>query len=100
MTTLVLTEEQARLMTAAVGLVLVRGPDGTEFGPLDPKNAALIAEAKRRFAARKPGGGVPGPKVQGHLAALAAERTRLGPAFDESTMLQFLARLRAEDRNA
>jgi hypothetical protein len=91
---IILTEEQAKLVAQATGPIAVRDPQGKWLGLLDPKEAALVAEALAQRG--KPRKCIPGHKVQEHLRALQAEWDRLG-GFDREYMLAFLERLRAED---
>jgi len=91
---IVLTEEQARILAGAATAVVVRDPSGVAVGMLDPKEAAIIAEAKRRLAARGPK--YTGPAVMAMLDALQAERDRIGP-FDVAYMEDFVRRLEASD---
>lgn len=92
---IVLTEDQARVLAGATTAVVVRSPGGAAVGAIDPREADIIAEAKRRLAAKQ-GPGVPGKAVQAHLAALQAEWDRVG-GFDQEYARAFLAKLRAED---
>jgi hypothetical protein len=91
---IVLTEEQARVLAGAETTVLVRDPHGAAVGVLDPKEAAIIAEAKRRLAT--PGPRHTGAQVRAMLAALRAERDRIGP-FDAAYMQEFVRRLEQPD---
>src|SRR5438552_9250351 len=92
---IVLTEEQAKVLAGATTAVVGRAPNGAAVGSLEPREAAIIAEAKRRLATER-GRGIPGHKVQAHLAALQAEWDRVG-GFDQEYMRAFLDKLRAED---
>jgi hypothetical protein len=91
---IVLTEEQARVLDEAIGIVAVLKPDGVMVGVLDPKEAALIAEAKRRLAT--PGPRFTSDQIRHHMAALQAEWDRLG-GFDKDYMRRFLDELQAAD---
>jgi hypothetical protein len=91
---IVLTEEQARVLAGATTAVVVRNPGGAAVGLLDPKEAAIIAEAKRRLAARGPR--YTSAAVTAMLDALQAERDRIGP-FDVAYMEEFVRRLEASD---
>src|SRR5947209_7419287 len=94
---IVLTEEQARVLAGATTAVLIRDPRGATVGLIDPKEAEVIAEARRRLAAEK-GQSIPADRVRAHLAALQAEWDRMG-GFDLDYARRFLDKLRAEDRN-
>jgi hypothetical protein len=91
---IVLTEEQARVLAAADTAVVVRAPGGQTVGVLDPKEAAIIAEAKRRLAS--PGLRYSGAAVLATLDALQAERDRIGP-FDAEYLKEFVRRLEQAD---
>jgi hypothetical protein len=91
---IVLTEEQARILAGATTTVVVRNPSGATVGVLDPKEAAIIAEAKRRLAT--PGPQYTSAQVRAMLDALQAERDRIGP-FDVAYMEEFVRRLEASD---
>jgi len=91
---IVLTEEQARILAGATAAVVVRNPSGATVGVLDPKEAAIIAEAKRRLATRGPK--YTGDAVLAMLDALQAERDRIGP-FSVEYMEEFVRRLEASD---
>ena len=91
---IMLTEEQAQVLVRSSGAVVVRRPDGEVVGTLDPKERAVIAEARRRLDAGRRG--IPGDRVQAHLAALQAEWDRIGP-FDQAHAHALLKRLRAEE---
>jgi hypothetical protein len=91
---IVLTEEQVRVLAAAETVVVVRGPGGETIGVLDPKEAAIIAEAKRRLAS--PGSRYSGTAVLATLDALQAERERIGP-FDAAYLEEFVRRLEQAD---
>jgi hypothetical protein len=91
---IVLTEEQARILAGATAAVVVRNPSGAAVGVLDPKEAAIIAEAKRRLAT--PGPRYTGAAVLAMLDALQAERDRIGP-FDVAYVEEFVRRLEASD---
>jgi len=94
MTEIILTEEQARILANADTTVFVRDPSGASVGALDPREAAIIAEAKRRMA-------LPGPRyssesVSAMMDALQAERDRIGP-FSAEYMMEFVKNLEASD---
>jgi len=91
---IVLTEEQARVVAGATTAVVVRNPGGAAVGTIDPKEAEVIAEAKRRLATER-GQAIPGKTVLAHLAALQTEWDRTG-GFDRAHMTALLAKLRAE----
>jgi hypothetical protein len=94
MTYIVLTEEQARVLAEGRGAVEVRDPAGNWVGVLDPEEAAVVAEARRRMASGKPG--IPAERVEAHLRALQAEWDRTG-GFDREYLHAFLEKLRADD---
>jgi hypothetical protein len=91
---IVLTEEQARILAGSETTVVVRDPKGTTVGVLDPREAAIIAEAKRRAA--RGGAKYTGAAVRAMLDALQAERDRIGP-FDVAYMEEFVRRLESSD---
>lgn len=91
---IVLTEDQARLVSEAGAPVEVRDPQGKWLGRLDPEEAAIVADLlRKRGTPRK---GIPAKKVEAHLRALEAEWERT-EGFDRQYMLTFLEKLRAED---
>jgi len=90
-----LTEEQARIVSFALGPVPVRDPKGDLIGHIEPKlTPEVIAELKGR--SRSPGPFFTGEQVQARLRALEEEWNRTG-GFDEAYMDEFLARLDAAD---
>src|SRR3954469_15312381 len=94
MAEIILTAEQASILAGAATTVVVRDPRGAAVGILDPKEAAIIAEAKRRLAA--PGPRYSGAAVLAMLDALQAERDRVG-RFDTAYMQEFVRRLEQSD---
>jgi hypothetical protein len=91
---IVLTEEQAQILAGAKTAVVIRNPNGTAVGTIDPKEAAIIAEAKRRLAT--PGPRYSGAQVLAMLDALQAERNRIG-SFDAAYAMEFVERLEKSD---
>jgi hypothetical protein len=92
---LVLTEEQALVVSRARGPVTVRDPQGRVLGRLDPElTPERIAELKRLAASRGPW--YTGAQVQARLRALQEEWDRTG-GFDEAYMRAFLQRLNEAD---
>jgi uncharacterized protein YmfQ (DUF2313 family) len=92
---LILTTEQAQIVTRALGPVTVRDPSGKVLGCLEPKlTPEMIAELKRRAAS--PGPFFTGAQVQARLQALQEEWDRTG-GFDEAYLHHFLERLDAAD---
>ena len=87
---IMLTEEQARVLATSDTTVFVRDPSGASVGALDPREAAIIAEAKRRMARRGPM--YSSESVSAMMDALQAERDRIGP-FDVEYMEEFVWRL-------
>jgi hypothetical protein len=95
MSELILTDEQARIVTEALGPVTVRDSKGKVLGNLEPQlTPETIAELKRRAAS--PGPWYTGAQVQARLQALQEEWERTG-GFDEAHMRDLLARLEAAD---
>jgi uncharacterized protein YmfQ (DUF2313 family) len=92
----ILTEDQARIVTQALGnRVKVRDAAGRDLGHIEPKlTPEMIAELKRRGAS--PGPFFTGAQVQARLRALQEEWDRTG-GFDEAYMHEFLKRLDADD---
>src|SRR5262249_58147988 len=90
---LILTDEQARVVTQSFVLITVRDRGGRVLGRLEPElSPELVAELKRRAAS--PGPVYTGEQVQARLRALQEEWDRTG-GFDEQHMREFLARLDA-----
>lgn len=92
---IVLTEEQARILAAADKTVVVRNPMGAAVGVLDPRDAAIIARAKRR-AANPSSHYYTSASVLAMLDALQAERDRIGP-FDAAYVAEFVKRMEESD---
>src|SRR4051812_16315268 len=85
---IVLSEEQARLVTTANEPVEVRDPNGNVIGRLEPSHLAeVIARCKR--SAASPGPWYTGEQVQARLQALQEEWDRTG-GFDQAYAHQFL----------
>jgi hypothetical protein len=92
---LVLTDEQAKIVTQAFGPLSVHDATGKVLGHLEPLlTPEMIAELKRRAAS--PGPWFTGEQVQARLQALEQEWDRTG-GFDEAYMHEFLKRLDAAD---
>ncbi|HXG09568.1 MAG TPA: hypothetical protein VNK04_07245 [Gemmataceae bacterium] len=92
---LILTEEQTKVVTQALGPVTVRDASGNVLGRMEPKyTPEMIAELKRRAAS--PGPWYTGEQVQARLRALQEEWDRTG-GFDKAYMLEFLKRLNEAD---
>jgi hypothetical protein len=95
MSHIVLTEEQARIVTQSAGPIEVRDREGKIVGCLpSAQEQAIIAEAKRRLASDQPR--YPAHVVESRLRKLAEAVERDG--LDEAGALALLERLRAEDR--
>jgi hypothetical protein len=94
---IVLTEEQARIVAGANSTIVIRNPSGITVGSINPKEAEIIAEARRRHATES-GEAIPGDVVIAHLAALQTEWERVG-GFDSDYAKDFLKKLRAEELN-
>jgi hypothetical protein len=92
---LVLTEEQARILAGADMTVVVRDPTGAAVGVLDPRDAAIIARAKRRAANPNPHY-YTSASVLAMLDALQTERDRIG-LFDAAYAAEFVKRLEESD---
>ena len=91
----ILSEEQAKIVSEAFGPVTVRDANGNVLGHIDPPlTPQMIAELKRR--AKSPGPRYTGAQVQARLQALQQEWDRTG-GFDESYMTNFLQRLDSAD---
>ncbi len=95
---IVLSEEQARVLAGATTAVVVRAPGGAAVGVLDPAEAEIIAEARRRLALPGRGVNVPAAAVQAHLDALQAEWDRTG-GFDPAHARATIDRMRTADRD-
>ena len=93
MNELVLTEEQARILAAARGRVVVRDPAGTELGQIDLQEAEIIRKWKERKNG-PPRPTVPAAEVQAHMRELAAEYERRGGAMTPAEAVEFVRRLR------
>lgn len=92
---LILTEDQAKIVTQALGPVTVRDATGNVLGHIEPKlTPEMIAELKRRAAS--PGPRYTGEQVQARLRALQEEWDRTG-GFDKAYMRDLLKRLNEED---
>jgi hypothetical protein len=94
---IVLTEEQARVLTQAHGPVAVQYPQGRTLATvtaLDPSEVVAIERSKEALAAGGPG--VPSAEVQAHLRRL--EEISQREDLDEDKMLELLRRMRAGER--
>ncbi len=94
MTHIVLTPEQAKIVSAAGDEVEVRDDQGRPVAflkLLSAEVASLVAEAKRRLA--NPGRAIPAADVEKHLQRLDEIRQREG--MDEARMLDLLRRMQA-----
>jgi len=95
MNELILTAEQVKIVTQALGPVAVRDTSGNLVGKLEPAlTPEMSAELKRRAAS--PGPWYSGKQVQARLLALQEEWDRRG-GFDEAYMQDYLAELNAAD---
>jgi hypothetical protein len=94
MPAIVLTEEQARIVSQAQAAIPVCDPNGNVLGHIEPLDITpeQIAEAKRRAAS--PGPWYTGEQVQARLRALQEEWERTG-GYDQAHMHAFLDRLSA-----
>lgn len=91
----ILTDEQAKIVTGTFDTVTVRDPSGRVLGHIEPKlTPEQIAELKRRAAS--PGPWYTGAQVQARLRALQEEWDRTG-GFDEAYMREYLKRLNEAD---
>jgi hypothetical protein len=90
---IVLTPEQWTPVAGAAR-VEVKDPSGRVVGWLDAAEAAVIAECERRSAERGPC--FTSEQIRRHMAALEAERQRLG-GMDKEALLAFAEKLRADD---
>ncbi len=93
---IVLTEDQAKLLAQAQEAVEIRDPKGNWVGRLDPREAHIVSESRKRLASSDPR--IPGHKVQAHLTALQEEWDRTG-GFDKEYMHAFLDKLNEQDRH-
>jgi uncharacterized protein YmfQ (DUF2313 family) len=92
---IVLTKEQAEVISQAVDPVCVCDATGKVLGHIEPKlTPEKIQELKRRAAS--PGPWFTGAQVQARLQALQQEWDRTG-GFDDAYMHEFLKRLDEAD---
>ena len=95
MSEIMLSDDQAKVVTQAFGPVAVRDAKGTVLGHIEPKlTQEMISELKRRAAS--PGPCFTGNQVQARLKALEQEWERTG-GFDQAYMDEFLKRLDFDD---
>ena len=95
MAELVLSDEQARIVSQSTKPISVRDGQGRVLGQLEPElTPQMIAELKRRLAS--PGPWYSSEQVESRLKALQEEWDRLG-GFDEAYMKEFLRRLNDAD---
>jgi hypothetical protein len=92
---IVLTAEQARVLTGATQPVDVRDPDGNALGSLDPRDAAALARHRQRKKTPRDTW-YTSEQMRAQFDALQAERDRVGP-FDGAYALALLARLEQEN---
>src|SRR5262245_15560662 len=91
---IVLTEDQVRVIAKATESVEVRDAQGRIHAflqPLDPEEAAIIAEAKRR--SRQSGPRIPSAQVHAHMQKL--EEIAQREPLDEAKVRDLLRRMRA-----
>jgi hypothetical protein len=91
---IVLTSEQARVLSEAGSPVEVRDADGrtvAHLTPLDPADVEAIERFRRTRTVGEPR--VPSAQVQAHLRRL--EEIRQQEGMDEAKMLDLLKRMRA-----
>jgi hypothetical protein len=94
-TQLILTDEQAQILSRSFGPVKLVDANGKEVGQAQPTlTPEMIAELKRRAAS--PGPWFTSKQLQARLRALEEEWQRTG-GFDEQHMRELLAKLNAED---
>ena len=95
---IVLTEEQARIVATSETTVLVRDPGGASVGTLDPREAAIIANYRKRLRENptRRGPKYSSESVSAMLDALEAERARIG-RFSVEYMTEFVKKLEASD---
>jgi hypothetical protein len=93
--TIKLTQEQIRVVCAAISSIQVCDPKGNVLGTVEPEIfPEFICEMQRR--ARSGERGFTGEQVRKHLQALEEAWNREGP-FDEKRMLEILDQARAAD---
>jgi hypothetical protein len=78
---IILTDEQARLITEATERVELRDAAGTLLFKIDPLDAKALANHRRRKLSGVVEKGIPGQDVQRYLQLLQAEWDASGP-FD------------------
>jgi hypothetical protein len=92
---LILTKEQAEMLSNAHGPVAVKDAKGNVLGRFEPKlTPAQVVELKR--IAASPGPWFTGEQVRSQLSALQAEWDRTG-GFDEASMSTLLEQLDKSD---
>lgn len=95
MTEIVLTDEQARIVTQARGRVTLRTPAGETVGVIDAEEAAILREWKNRPHAT-PAPAFTDAQMARHFEELRAEWNRTG-GYDRETMTRMLDRLATDD---
>lgn len=97
MSQIVLTEEQARILSQAQGPIALQDPQGRTIATVtrfDPDEVIAIERSKAALASGEPG--VPSDQVQAHLRRL--EEISQHEELDEPKMLELLRRMRAGEK--
>ena len=97
MAKLVLSDDQARIVTGATGYVELLDQRGRILAlvrPEDKRLAETLRECKRRHAT--PGPRIPSEQVQAHMRRL--EQIRASEGMDEPKMLYLLSRMQRGEK--
>jgi hypothetical protein len=93
---IVLTDEQAKILSDAKEPVEVRDAAGTIFVRVDPSDAIVLAQHRNREKNKDKQPTISGEQLRAHLDLLQQEWDRTG-GFDKATLHSLLSRIRAEE---
>jgi hypothetical protein len=90
---IILTEEQAKIISDAREPIILTDVAGTVRIVSEPFDAIALANHYRRKLSGVEEEGIPSERVDFYMKALEAERIRLGGTMDHEYMEEFLKRL-------
>ncbi len=90
---IILTEEQAKIISTASEPIILTDAAGTVRIVSEPHDAAALAEYHRCKVLGIEEKGAPSQKVASYLKAIETESIRVGHPLDDSSIDQFIARL-------
>jgi hypothetical protein len=90
---IILTEEQAKIISEAREPIILTDAAGTVRIVTEPNDAVALANYHQQKLSGLEEEGIPSEKVDFYMKALEAERIRLGGTMDHEYMEEFLKRL-------